>query len=135
MLVKDLSCYTAGDPVHEGMAFLRDAGWHSDHDMELAARFRRAGFVICGRTNTPELGILPTTEPAAYGADAQPVGHRALAGRLERRLGRGCRRRHGRRSRTPTTAAARSGSPRRTAGSSASSRRAGASPWPRTSGT
>ncbi len=72
MLVKDLSCFTAGDPVHEGMAFLRDAGWTADHDMELAARFRRAGFVICGRTNTPELGILPTTEPAAYGATRNP---------------------------------------------------------------
>jgi amidase len=72
MLVKDLSCYTEGDPVHEGMAFLKNAGYKSDHDMELAKRFRRAGFVICGRTNTPELGILPTTEPAAYGATRNP---------------------------------------------------------------
>src|SRR5436190_2208974 len=51
MLVKDLSCYTDGDPLHEGMAFLKNAGYTSDHDMELAKRFRRAGFVICGRTN------------------------------------------------------------------------------------
>jgi amidase len=72
MLVKDLSCYTAGDPVHEGMAFLKSAGHTADHDMELAARFRRAGFVICGRTNTPELGIVPTTEPLAYGPTRNP---------------------------------------------------------------
>ncbi len=72
LLVKDLSCYTEGDPVHEGMRFLRDAGHRADHDMELAKRFRRAGFVICGRTNTPELGILPTTEPEAYGATRNP---------------------------------------------------------------
>jgi amidase len=72
MLVKDLSCYTAGDPVHEGMAFLKNAGYTSDHDMELATRFRRAGFVICGRTNTPELGIVPTTEPLAYGPTRNP---------------------------------------------------------------
>ena len=28
-------------------------------------RLREAGFVICGKTNTPELGILATTEPEA----------------------------------------------------------------------
>jgi amidase len=71
-LVKDLSCYMAGVPVHEGMRALRDAGYRSDHDMEIATRFRRAGFVIFGRTNTPELGILPTTEPVAYGPTHNP---------------------------------------------------------------
>ena len=35
-----------------------------------------AGFVIVGTTNLPEFGILPTTEPRRFGADAQPVGHR-----------------------------------------------------------
>jgi amidase len=71
-LVKDLSCYMAGAPVHEGMRALRDAGHVADHDMSLARRFRRAGFVILGRTNAPELGILPTTEPVAYGATHNP---------------------------------------------------------------
>jgi amidase len=71
-VVKDLSCYMQGAPVHEGMRALRDAGHRADHDMWLARRFRQAGFVILGRTNTPELGILPTTEPAAYGATHNP---------------------------------------------------------------
>jgi amidase len=71
-LVKDLSCYMQGAPVHEGMQALRDAGYRADHDMWLTRRFRQAGFVILGRTNTPELGILPTTEPAAYGATRNP---------------------------------------------------------------
>jgi amidase len=71
-LVKDLSCYMAGVPVHEGMRALRDAGYRPDHDMVITERFRRAGFVILGRTNTPELGILPTTEPVAYGATHNP---------------------------------------------------------------
>jgi amidase len=71
-LVKDLSCYMAGAPVHEGLRPLRDAGYVSDHDMWLAQRFRAAGFVILGRTNAPELGILPTTEPAAYGPTRNP---------------------------------------------------------------
>jgi len=71
-LVKDLSCYMAGAPVHEGMRVLRDAGHRADHDMWLTQRFREAGFVIMGRTNTPELGILPTTEPEAYGPTCNP---------------------------------------------------------------
>jgi amidase len=54
------------------MRALREAGYRSDHDMEIATRFRRAGFAILGRTNTPELGILPTTEPVAYGPTHNP---------------------------------------------------------------
>ena len=72
LLVKDLSCYIAGAPVHEGVRALREAGHVADHDMWLTQQFRRAGFVIIGRTNTPELGILPTTEPVAYGATHNP---------------------------------------------------------------
>ena len=42
-------------------------------------RFRAAGFVFGGKTNTPELATSVTTEPLAYGADAQPVGPRHAA--------------------------------------------------------
>jgi amidase len=62
----------AGVPVHEGMRALRDAGYVADHDMSMTQRLRRAGFVILGRTNAPELGILPTTEPMAYGPTRNP---------------------------------------------------------------
>ena len=72
MLLKDLLCHSAGDPMYEGMAFLRDAGWLEHEDTVLARRFRQAGFVFCGKTNTPELGILPTTEPAAFGPSRNP---------------------------------------------------------------
>ena len=71
-LLKDLSAHSAGDPFHEGMAFLRDRGWTEPHDTALAARFRAAGLVVVGKANTPELGILPTTEPAAYGPTRNP---------------------------------------------------------------
>jgi amidase len=71
-LIKDLACHTAGDPMHEGMSFLRDLGWTESEDTWLARRFREAGFVNLGKTNTPELGILPTTEPAAFGASRNP---------------------------------------------------------------
>ncbi len=71
-LLKDLFAYSAGDPIHEGMKHLRDLAWTEDHDSELVRRFRAAGFVILGRTNTPELGILATTEPEAHGATHNP---------------------------------------------------------------
>ncbi len=77
MVVKDLTCHTAGDPFHEGMRFLRDLEWVAPGDTYLAAKFRAAGFVFVGKTNTPELGILPTTEPDAYGPTRNPwnTGH------------------------------------------------------------
>jgi amidase len=72
MLVKDLLCHTAGDPMYEGSAFLRRVGFVAEEDTYLAAKLRRAGFVVLGRTNTPEFGILPTTEPRAFGPSRNP---------------------------------------------------------------
>ena len=71
-LLKDLSAHSAGDPFHEGMAFLKKRSWTESEDTALAARFRAAGLVVVGKANTPELGILPTTEPAAYGPTRNP---------------------------------------------------------------
>jgi amidase len=71
-VVKDLVCAIADAPHHEGMRFLRDLGFRADADSWLASRFRAAGFVFVGKTNTPELGILPTTEPEAYGPSRNP---------------------------------------------------------------
>lgn len=72
LLVKDLLCATQGDPYHAGMRLLRDRKWVAERDSYLAQRFRRAGFVILGRTNTPELGASATTEPLAYGPTRNP---------------------------------------------------------------
>jgi amidase len=71
-VVKDLTCAVKDTPHHEGMRFLRDLGFRADADSWLASRFRDAGFVFVGKTNTPELGILPTTEPEAYGPSRNP---------------------------------------------------------------
>ena len=77
MLLKDLACHSAGDPMYEGMKFFHEAGWVEEEDTVLASRFRRAGFVFCGKTNTPELGILSTTEPLEFGPTRNPwnTGH------------------------------------------------------------
>src|SRR3954452_20287310 len=72
MLLKDLHAYQAGEPLHEGTAFLKALDWRPAYDSELVKRYRAAGFVFVGRTNTPEFGILPTTEPAAHGPTHNP---------------------------------------------------------------
>jgi amidase len=71
-LVKDAVCHTAGDPYHCGMRLLKRLDWTESTDTWLAERFRRAGFVFVGKTNTPELATSCTTEPVAYGASHNP---------------------------------------------------------------
>src|SRR5690349_20683416 len=72
MVFKDLFGSVEGDPINEGMQFLKNAGWRADHTDALARRYLDAGFVCVGRTNAPELGIVPTTEPEAYGPTRNP---------------------------------------------------------------
>jgi len=69
-LLKDLVVEEAGVPLHEGSAFL--AEYVPAVDSELVRRLKRAGLIILGRTNTPELGLGPTTEPRLYGAARNP---------------------------------------------------------------
>jgi len=71
-LLKDLGGFSGGDPYHAGMRFLKERGWIEPHDTYFAQRLKAAGFVLLGKTNTPELGLLPTTEPEAYGATRNP---------------------------------------------------------------
>jgi amidase len=71
-LLKDLVASSAGDPYHGGMKLLREIGYVAPQDSYLTAKFRQAGFAIIGRTNTPELGLVATTEPAAYGPSRNP---------------------------------------------------------------
>lgn len=71
-VLKDLDGTAAGEPFHGGTRFLKEAGYVAPADSELTARFRRAGLVSLGRTNTPELGLVTTTEPEAYGPCRNP---------------------------------------------------------------
>jgi amidase len=71
-LLKDLGAAFAGQPLHLGMNYLKERDFRAPMDTYLAQRFRAAGLVTIGKTNCPELGILPTTEPRAYGATRNP---------------------------------------------------------------
>ncbi len=69
-LLKDLGVLYAGAPTSFGSAFF--AGVVADHDSEITARLKRAGFVILGKSNTPELGLAPSTEPRLFGPTRNP---------------------------------------------------------------
>jgi amidase len=71
-LLKDLGLRSAGDPMHSGATFLKDIDFTPTVDDTLTTRFRAAGLVIVGRTNTPEFGTVITTEPVAHGPTRNP---------------------------------------------------------------
>jgi len=79
-LLKDLGAAFAGQPLHMGMSYLKERDFRAPVDTFLAQRFRAAGLVTIGKTNTPELGILPTTEPRAYGPTRNPWDAERSAG-------------------------------------------------------
>ncbi len=69
-LLKDLTAECQGTPFCEGCRAL--SGYVSKLDTELVKRQKAAGLIIVGKTNTPEFGILPTTEPELYGPTKNP---------------------------------------------------------------
>jgi amidase len=78
-LLKDIVAFCAGVRFTAGSAFLDN--FVPDHDSELVSRLKRAGLIVLGKTNTPELGILPTTEPRRFGPTRNPWNlHRTAGG-------------------------------------------------------
>lgn len=69
-LLKDLLSALQGTPLSNGSNALK--GQISPADTELVSRFKQAGLVMFGKTNTPELGLMGVTEPKAFGAARNP---------------------------------------------------------------
>ena len=71
-LLKDLYTSFAGQTLSNGNRALKEAAVVDERDTTLVARYRAAGLVIAGRTNSPEMGSLPTTQPMAWGPTRNP---------------------------------------------------------------
>lgn len=71
-LLKDLGTNQKGLPQYSGNRVLRELDWRSPSDTPLGARFAAAGLVTLGKTNVPEFGPHPTTQPAAFGPTRNP---------------------------------------------------------------
>ena len=69
-LIKDLMTAFAGEPMRRGSRYFKD--YVPAEDEELTRRYRRAGLVIFGKTNTPELGASNVTEPELFGPTRNP---------------------------------------------------------------
>lgn len=69
-LLKDLHLLLTGTPTTSSSKLF--ANNVADHDSTLVARYKAAGMVLYGKTNTPEFGLTTTTEPAMHGKCHNP---------------------------------------------------------------
>jgi amidase len=69
-LIKEIVLHAKGVRCEMGSKLAQ--GYVPDADTELMARFRRAGLVLAGTTQTPEFGYNPTTETRAFGPVHNP---------------------------------------------------------------
>lgn len=69
-LLKDLVAAYEGVPFSCGSRVLVD--YIPDHDSEMVKRFKQAGLVHLGKTNTPEFGLMGVTEPELFGPTRNP---------------------------------------------------------------
>ena len=77
-LMKDLYAWQKGVRIGNGSRLFD--GFVADHDFTLVQRYKAAGLVMLGRTNTPEFGLNATTEPVAYGPTRNPWNLERSAG-------------------------------------------------------
>ena len=69
-LLKDIMIDYAGVPSTRGSRFHSDCV--PDHDSEMVKRFKAAGLIAIGKTNVPEYGLVPFTEPELFGPANNP---------------------------------------------------------------
>ena len=69
-LVKDLLSTISGVPTSNGNRLWKNIP--ATVDSELVKRWKKAGVIILGKTNTPEFGLTPYTEPGAFGPTHNP---------------------------------------------------------------
>ena len=71
-LLKDLYAAEAGKPLSNGSKAYKAADYVSTEDTTLVARYKASGLISIGRSNSPEFGSVPVTEPEAWGPTRNP---------------------------------------------------------------
>lgn len=77
-LVKDLGLDIKGHPIRTGSKGYE--GYLPPEDSVLVRRYREIGLAYFGKTNTPELGLTPYTEPQHFGPTRNPWNPERSAG-------------------------------------------------------
>jgi len=70
LVLKDILGDCSGMPTRLASAFVPAVPWPTDS--HLVARLKRAGFIPFAKTNAPEFGLAPFTEPKLYGPARNP---------------------------------------------------------------
>jgi amidase len=78
IVLKDHDTALAGVPMTHGSRIYRN--FRPARSSVTVERLLAAGVIVVGKTNTPELGILPTTEPEANGPTRNPWNRELSAG-------------------------------------------------------
>ncbi|MFM8002794.1 MAG: amidase family protein, partial [Actinomycetota bacterium] len=71
-LLKDLGAPYAGQHMSNGNIALKNSRYIAQSNSLLVQRFIDCGLITFGRTNSPEFGSVPVTEPLAWGATRNP---------------------------------------------------------------
>ena len=71
-LLKDLYAAEAGKPLSNGSKAYKAADYVSSEDTTLVSRYKASGLISIGRSNSPEFGSVPVTEPEAWGPTRNP---------------------------------------------------------------
>lgn len=77
-MLKDLLAWYAGEPITSGSRYFKD--FIAPHDTEIVRRYRASGVIVIGKTNTPEFGLVPFTEPDFLGICRNPWNPERTAG-------------------------------------------------------
>ena len=93
-LIKDLVLHAEGVACDMGSRLVAGS-FVSPHDTDLMRRFKSAGLVDSRPHQRAGIRVLQHDRAGALWSHPQSLGHWPLAGRLQRRIGRGGRRRHG----------------------------------------
>lgn len=79
-LLKDLAARLADAPMYWGSAFFKRRQWRPQQSTTVVERYLASGLIIVGKSNTSELGLMPSTEPRAFGPTRNPYDPSLTAG-------------------------------------------------------